>query len=115
VVEVIGRVLRTGLSSFGSSLLRSLAGSRFNPSRGDGDYRRGYHKALDDALAVIELYGETNMEACGDGILMDPLLRGGEFTDENMALSRECSIMSTIHSAQYHAAEHLMEALRKLR
>jgi hypothetical protein len=78
------------------------------------DFARGYQAALADVRALIDLYGETNMEACGDGILMDPLLHGGEWTEANVKLSRDCSIMSTIHSAQYHAAQHLLEQLARL-
>lgn len=64
-------------------------------------------------IRYIREYGEVNMEICGDGILMDPLLRGGPWTDENVKLSDDCSIKSTIHSAKYHACQELADAIER--
>lgn len=64
-------------------------------------------------VAFIEHYGEINMEMCGDGILMDPLLRGGEWTEANVKLSDDCSTRSTIHSAKYHACKELVESINR--
>jgi hypothetical protein len=66
-------------------------------------------------LELVEAYGDVNMEICGDGILMDPLLRGGGWTEENVALSDQCSTMSTIHSAKYHACQELLVQIAALK
>lgn len=77
-------------------------------------FERGYRAALSDVTKLLALYGEENMAICGDNIILDPLLRGGAPTPDNMALSATCSIASTIHSAQYHASRHLSEAISKM-
>ncbi len=77
-------------------------------------FERGYRAALADVVKLAKLYGEENMAICSDNILMDPLLHGHAWTDENVKLSEQCSIHSTIHSAQYHAAEHLIAAIGEL-
>lgn len=72
-------------------------------------------EALEQAASEIERYGEINMEACGDNILMDPLLGGREWSPENVAISQDCSIMSTIHSAKYHACQEVAANVRALK
>ena len=67
-----------------------------------------------EIVALIEAYGEVNMEICGDGVLLDPLLHGGPWTDENVKRSDDCTIMSTIHSAKYHACQELIEQIKAL-
>jgi hypothetical protein len=79
------------------------------------DFSSGYSAALADVVNLLDLYGEENMMICGDNILLDPLLHGKPFSEENMRQSRDCSIKSTIHSAQYHAAQHLLEQVRSMR
>jgi hypothetical protein len=66
-----------------------------------------YRRAIHDAVEVIKRYGEINMEACGDYILIDPVLHGKGFSDVNIKISDDCSVMSTIHSAKYHACEEV--------
>lgn len=77
-------------------------------------FEQGYSAALADVVELAQLYGEENMTICGDNIMMDPLLRGGAATPENMRLSVDCSVRSTIHSAQFHASEHLIKAIEAL-
>lgn len=77
-------------------------------------FERGYRAALSDVVKLAKLYGEENMSIMGDNILMDPLLHGEAWTETNVKLSADCSVRSTIHSAQYHASEHLIEAIGKL-
>jgi hypothetical protein len=72
-------------------------------------------EAFEEVAKLCEHYGEINFEICGDGILMDPLLHGKGFTEENIKLSDECSTMSTIHSAKYHACIELAEQIRALK
>lgn len=74
----------------------------------------GQMVAVDAVLALIEAYGEINMEACGDFILTDPCLSGKGFSPENVAISDRCTIMSTIHSSKYHACQELMEQIREM-
>ena len=71
-------------------------------------------EAFEEAAQLAELYADTNMEICGDNILLDPLLRGGDWTEANMTRSGECTALSTIHSAAYHAGTHIAEQIRKL-
>lgn len=70
-------------------------------------FERGYRAALADVTKLLKLYG-------GDNILMDPLLHGEAWTQENVQRSADCSVRSTIHSAQYPASEHLIAALGKM-
>lgn len=74
-------------------------------------FERGYRAALSDVTKLAKLYGDENMTICGDHILMDPLLGGKEWSPENMEKSADCGVRSTIHSAQYHASEHLIVAI----
>ncbi len=69
---------------------------------------------IEAAAKICEDYANANMEICGDNILMDPLLSGKECTEVNINISRDCSIMSTIHSAQYHAGNHMAENIRAM-
>jgi hypothetical protein len=97
-----------------ANLCCRLAATRFNPSRerrAVAGFWLGYRMAIRHVDDALKLYGELNLETCGDNILMDPLLRGEEWNDLNVAVSRDCSIMSTIHSAQYHASEHMRETI----
>lgn len=71
-------------------------------------------KTIAEIIALIDHYGELNMELCGDGILMDPLLRGGPWNEANLKISEDCSTMSTIHSAKYHACRELIEQIKAL-
>lgn len=71
-------------------------------------------RVLDAVIKAADEYGEINMEICGDGILLDPLLRGGPWTDENVKRSDDCSIMSTIHSSKYHACQELIEQFKAM-
>ena len=71
-------------------------------------------KALEAVGDLVRDYGEINMEIFGDGILLDPLLRGGPWTDENVKLSKDCSTMSTIHSSKYHACQELIEQIKAI-
>lgn len=64
-------------------------------------------------VEFIRHYGEVNFEICQDGILMDPLLRGGPWTDENVKRSDDCSNMSTIHSSKYHACREIAELIEQ--
>lgn len=64
-------------------------------------------------LRFIKTYGEINFEICSDGILLDPLLRGGAWTEENVKRSDDCSVQSTIHSAKYHACQELIAAIER--
>jgi hypothetical protein len=64
-------------------------------------------RALREVQAWVRQYGEINFEICGDNILMDPCLHGLGFSPENVAISNECSALSTIHSAKYHACEEI--------
>jgi hypothetical protein len=69
-------------------------------------------EAFEEAAKAAERYGEINFEIVNDNILMDPLLRGQGWSEENVAISRDCSIQSTIHSAKYHACRELAEQFR---
>lgn len=71
--------------------------------------------AFEEAATAAETYGEVTFEVCTDNILMDPLLHGEAWTEENVRISRDCSIQSTIHSAGYHAATHIAENIRALK
>ena len=64
-------------------------------------------------VGYIRQYGDINYEQCSDGILLDPLLRGGPWTAENIELSEKCSAQSTIHSAKYHACQELADAIER--
>ncbi|MCP3732057.1 hypothetical protein M9978_16655 [Sphingomonas sp. MG17] len=77
-------------------------------------FERGYRAALADVTKLLKLYGDENMTICGDNILMDPLLHGEAWTEENVKRSADCSVRSTIHSSQYHASEHLLAAIAKM-
>ena len=77
-------------------------------------FERGYRAALADVVKLAKLYAEENMDICGDNILLDPLLHGEAWTPENMKRSRDCSVASTIHSAQYHAAQHIIAAIAEM-
>lgn len=72
-------------------------------------------EAFEEVAKLCEQYGEINFEICSDGILMDPCLRGKGFSPENVQISNECSTMSTIHSAKYHACIELAEQIRALK
>lgn len=80
----------------------------------DEERRAVRREAFDEAARHAEKYGEINFEIVNDNILMDPLLRGKEWSDENVAISRDCSIQSTIHSSKYHACQELAEQLRAM-
>lgn len=77
-------------------------------------FERGYRASLADVVKLAKLYGDENMTICGDNILMDPLLHCETWTEENVKRSADCSVRSTIHSAHYHASEHLIEAIGKM-
>ncbi|QQV76496.1 hypothetical protein H5J25_13685 [Sphingomonas aliaeris] len=77
-------------------------------------FERGYRAALADVTALLRLYGDENMAICGDNILLDPLLSGEPFTPENIKRSADHGVSSTIHSAQYHASEHLIVAIEAM-
>lgn len=77
-------------------------------------FERGYRAALADVVKLAKLYGDENLSIMGDNIIMDPLLHGEAWTEENVRRSADCSVRSTIHSAQYHASQHLIEAIGKL-
>ena len=71
-------------------------------------------QALEEAARHCDEYGEINFETCGDNILMDPLLHGGPWTQENVELSDKCSVSSTIHSSKFHACQEIAATLRKM-
>ena len=64
-------------------------------------------------VSYIREYGEVNFEICSDGILLDPLLRGGAWTKENVKRSDDCSNTSLIHSSKYHACVELAAAIER--
>ncbi len=61
-----------------------------------------------ELIELIKSYARENMDMCSDGILHDPILRGGQFTAENVAMSDDCSTHSTIHASKYHAARDIL-------
>lgn len=63
---------------------------------------------------VADLYAETNLEAAGDTIFLDPILRGKGFSAENMATSDQLTIDGCIHSSMHHAAKNIAAAIRAL-
>ena len=69
---------------------------------------------IEEIAVMVEEYGEINFETCGDNILMDPLLHGGPWTEENVRISEQCSILSTIHSSKYHACKEIAEQIRAM-
>ncbi|HWW56395.1 MAG TPA: hypothetical protein VN047_05850 [Sphingopyxis sp.] len=78
------------------------------------DFDRGYRAALADVVELAKIYGEENMKICSDNVLLDPVLRGKVTSPADIQRSGDCSVRSTIHSAQYHASQHLIEAIGKL-
>lgn len=69
---------------------------------------------IEEAAKACEVYAEVNMEICGDNIILDPVLRGEGFSDENMARSESHQNLSLIHSSKYHAANELASLIRNL-
>ncbi|GHH09465.1 hypothetical protein GCM10008023_06180 [Sphingomonas glacialis] len=65
------------------------------------------------AALICEQYSEVNMEICGDSVLLDPILHGGEWSSENVKRSEDCQIKGTIHSAHHCAARNLAAAIRE--
>jgi hypothetical protein len=58
MVDDVGRTLRAGLSSFGSSLLRSLAALRFNPLRAVPTWQHEWEP--------VEMWSETTNARTGE-------------------------------------------------
>jgi hypothetical protein len=73
------------------------------------------NRALEEAAKAAEEYGEVTFEVCADNILMDPLLHGEPWTEENIKRSADCQVQSTIHSSGFHAANHIAENIRALK
>lgn len=68
--------------------------------------------ALEEAAGICEQYAEVNMEICGDNIILDPVLRGEGFSEDNLKRSERHQNLSLIHSSKYHASTELAQAIR---
>lgn len=71
-------------------------------------------EAFEEAAKLAETYAEVNIEVCGDNIILDPLMHGEPWTPENVRKSKDCQILSAIHSAKYHAGMELAETIRRI-
>lgn len=72
----------------------------------------GIAEGLERAAKICDAYADENIAMCGDSILLDPILHGGEFNKENLSLSDKHQLSSTIHSSMYHAAKNIAAAIR---
>lgn len=77
-------------------------------------FERGYRAALSDVTSALRMYSDVNLMMAGDNVILDPLMHGEPATSENIAKSRDCQVLSTIHAAQSHAARHAIETIANM-
>ncbi len=69
--------------------------------------------SIADVIELIREYGDVNFQTCTDNILLDPVLSGKGFTPENIEKSESMQVISTIHSAKYHACQDLIALIER--
>lgn len=71
--------------------------------------------AMREAAALVaDAYADVNIEAAGDTLMADPVLRGAPVTADSITKSESLMIDGCVHSSMFHAAQNIAAAVRAL-